>query len=152
MPALKQPRSLASLLQDEEVQNLQQVMKALTETRAEAIQLKISCLESYNKLQADYGRVIKAAQLAQQTARHNLSKALQAKATLRDTQDRLHRERATSTSLLTFNQQLQARNRVLEARLAALEAAMATQPGDCRQSVCQQVYKDLSIMRNVGLY
>lgn len=48
-----------------EIENLQAVLKDLAETRAVAMRLKADSQESFLQLQNDYGRVIKAAQLAQ---------------------------------------------------------------------------------------
>ncbi len=95
--------------------------------------------------------MIKAAQLAQQTSRSHFSKVTATRNKLRDTQDELHREKAHGSLLRHENARLKHENKMLLARVAALEANHA-QLTDCRQSLSQFIFKERSVMRHVGLY
>lgn len=117
---------------ERENENLTSVLKELSETRADAIRLKVQTLESYHTLQAEYSKVLKTTQLAHAVSRSNCSRANRLKLELAETKKQLRQQTQQTASLQQRNSGLRAENESLRRMLVALER-LAYEP-DCRHS------------------
>lgn len=115
---------------------------------------KVQAVESLDKLQNHYGRVMRTAIGTQKDSRENYSKLLVMRKKLMETQTELRKQRDATTSLQARNQQLVAQNGTVMARVAVLEALIASQPSRAHVelSATQRVYQEGVVLRQVGLY
>ena len=99
-------------------------------------------------------RVIRTAIGTQKDSRENFSKLVSTRNKLMDTELELRRQREANFALQNFNRHLQVQNGSVMARVAALEAAIASQPmnADAKTSACQKMYQEAAAMRSVALY
>ncbi|GAX75630.1 hypothetical protein CEUSTIGMA_g3074.t1 [Chlamydomonas eustigma] len=139
---------------EDEIINLQGVLKQLSETRAEAMSAKVSILESYDKLQADYSRVLRTAIGTQKDSRHNFSKMVSMRNKLMEVQSELRKRKITTEGLQAQNLGLKQANAALLSRIAVLEADAARLPYNDRSvgSVCQRLLHERTALRSSVLY
>jgi len=115
---------------------------------------KVQAVESFDNLQKQYTRVVKTAMGTQKDSRENYSKLVVMRKKLMETQAELRKQREASTSLQARNAQLAVQNGAVMARVAALEALIASQPSKAHLelSATQRVYQEGAVLRHVGLY
>ncbi|KXZ47864.1 hypothetical protein GPECTOR_32g477 [Gonium pectorale] len=119
---------------EDEVEHLRGVLRELTQTRAQAVRLKVQMAESLNSLQQEYYRVLRSAQMAQSTAKLHAARAAATRKQLNDTQSELGRYKRALATLRDRSRRLRADNDDMAARLAALERAGAGR--EVRHSAC----------------
>lgn len=132
---------------EEEVEQLQRIIRELSDARARVNTQRAELAARYESLQSEFHRAVKVSELARAVSRHNLSKSHRAGNQLRYSQDELHRHRKLLAAYKDKNALLAVENGELRSKLAALERSGYADPE--RHSV---VLREYSFERQIGLY